>query len=182
MRIRNRGSRGRTQAGFSMIEMLMTAFVLAVGILGLTLLQAMSLKASRGSRSMATAVLVADQVMDQVEMEGRLSWLNLTDPQTATPSLADLKDANLKYIVLPSGPTPLEEKFNSLGGAVDTNATDPVVSTPFYTVKTNRVTASAVQLGTLSDFTVQVQFADQTSATNAPITRTVTICRRVLHG
>ena len=47
-----------------MIEMLMTAFILAVGILGLTMLLVMSLKGSRGGRSLTTAVLVGDNVME----------------------------------------------------------------------------------------------------------------------
>ena len=59
MAIRNRCRTRSGQAGFSMIEMLMTAFVLAIGLLGLCMLQAMSLRASRGSRSLETAVQVA---------------------------------------------------------------------------------------------------------------------------
>ena len=57
------------QGGFSMVEMLMTAFVMAIGILGLAMLQAMSLKASRGTRSMTTAIQVGEGVMDRIEQE-----------------------------------------------------------------------------------------------------------------
>jgi len=167
------------QEGFSMIEMLMTAFVLAVGILGLTMLQAMSLKASRGSRSLSAAILVAEQVMDQAEMEGRLSWLNITDTNKSAPKLTDLP--NLKYIVIPADGK-LEEKFNSKGGLVDAASTDPIVSTTFYTVTTTRVPATAAVTGRLSDVNVQVQFVDNVDRTNTPIQRTVTLTRRILHG
>jgi len=169
----------RAQAGFSMIEMLMTAFVLAVGILGLTLLQAMAMKASRGSRSMSSAVLVAEQVMDQAEMEARLSWLNISDPTSTTPALTDLP--NLKYVVIADGAT-LVENFNSYGGAVDSTSTDPVVTRPFYQVTTRRVPTVDATVGTISDFRVDVVFTDTVDATNTPIQRTVTLSRRILHG
>jgi len=171
---------GQGQAGFSMIEMLMTAFVLAVGILGLTMLQTMSLKASRGSQSLTTAVLVAEQVMDQVDLEGRLSWLNLTSSNQITPTLADLP--NLRYLVIPDGGQ-LVETFNSRGGVVDAGSPDPAVSAPFFTVTTTRQPSAAVMVtGGISDVNVQVQFADGLDVNNLPIQRTVSLTRRIWHG
>ena len=168
------------QAGFSMIEMLITAFILAVGILGLTMLQTLSLRASRGSRSLASAILVAEQVMDRVEMEGRLSWLNLTDTNRSAPSIAtDLP--NLRYIVIPAGGQ-LVETFNIKGGATDSASADPAVSTPFFTVTTTRVPAAAVATGGMSDVSVQVQFVDMVDRTNTPIQRTLSLTRRIVHG
>lgn len=167
------------QSGFSMVEMLMTAFILAVGILGLTMLQTMSLKASRGSRSMTTAVLVAEQVMDQVEMEGRLSWLNSKDDNRAVDMAVDLP--NLKYVIIPAG-TPLVETFNSRGGAVNPADPDPAVQTPFFTVTTSRAPAPAAASARLSDVSVQVQFVDEVDQNSAPIQRTVSLTRRVIHG
>lgn len=168
------------QAGFSMIEMLITAFILAVGILGLTMLQTLSLRASRGSRSLASAILVAEQVMDRVEMEGRLSWLNLTDTNRSAPSIAtDLP--NLRYIVIPAGGQ-LVETFNIKGGATDSSSADPLVSTPFFTVTTTRVPAAAAATGGMSDVSVQVQFVDTVDRTNTPIQRTLSLTRRIVHG
>lgn len=167
------------QEGFSMIEMLMTAFILAVGILGLTMLQTMSLKASRGSRSLTSAILVAERVMDQAEMEGRLSWLNITDTNSAAPSLADMP--NLKYIVIPDAGS-LVETFNPKGGPVNSASADPMESTPFFTVTTTRVAATAAVTGRISDVSVQVQFVDNVDRTNTPIQRTVSLTRRIVHG
>ncbi len=177
MRIRK--GRG-AQAGFSMIEMLITAFILAIGILGLTMLQTMSLRASRGSKSLSTAILVAEQVMDRVEMEGRLSWLNLTDTNRAAPSIAaDLP--NLRYIVIPADGQ-LVETFNIRGGAPDAVSTDPALSTPFFTVTTTRVPAAAAATGRISDVSVQVQFVDNVDRASAPIQRTLSLTRRIVHG
>jgi len=41
-----------------MVEMLMAAFILAVGILGLTILQTMAIRSNTGSGAMTTAVKV----------------------------------------------------------------------------------------------------------------------------
>lgn len=171
---------GRAQAGFSMIEMLMTAFILAVGILGLTMLQTMSLRAARGSQSLTTAVLVAEQVLDQADLEGRLSWLNLTNSNQAAPTLADLP--NLRYVTIPAGGE-FVQVFNGRGSAVDAGSPDPVVRTPFYTVTTTRTpSAAAMVTGGISDVNVRVQFADDVDANNAPIQRTVSLTRRIWHG
>jgi prepilin-type N-terminal cleavage/methylation domain-containing protein len=181
MRTHPSGSNRRPgQAGFSMIEMLMTAFIMAIGILGLTMLQVMSLKASRGGRSLSTAVLVGEHIMDQVEMEGRLSWLNATSNYTGT-SLADLP--NLRYVNLPDGGA-LAETFNSKGGPPLGNP-DPADNTVYFRVTTGRVVSVAPGAGTngaLSNFIVTVTFTDQLDQASAPIVRNVVLTRRIVHG
>lgn len=170
------------QAGFSMIEMLMTAFILAIGILGLSMLQVMSLKASRGSRSLTTAVGVGEKVLDQVEMEGRLSWLNITDSQYTTPTAVPTQYVTLATSAPPAGG--LEQLFN-IKGQTPFASTDPADSNPYFTVKTYRLPTAVGggATGNMSDFVVQVVFADIVDpTTNAKILRTVTLTRRILHG
>jgi prepilin-type N-terminal cleavage/methylation domain-containing protein len=171
-------NRRRGQAGFSMIEMLMTAFIMAIGILGLTMLQVMSLKASRGGRSLSTAVLVGEHVMDQVEMEGRLSWLNATGKYTGTSNAVDLP--NLKYISLVDGGT-RPDSFNSKGGPPLGNP-DPADNATYFNVVTGRAGSVVATNGALSDFTVTVTFTDQLTQAGAQIQRNVTLTRRILHG
>jgi prepilin-type N-terminal cleavage/methylation domain-containing protein len=172
-------SRLRAQAGFSMIEMLMTAFILAVGILGLSMLQLMSIKASRGGRSLSTAVLVGEHVMEQVEMEGRLSYLNVSQGNGAVVSLADM--ATLRYVNLGDGGQ-LVEFFNSKGGPPTPASPDPAEQTTFYTVTTQRNAFITAASGTLSDVRVQVVFTDQLDQNATPIQRQVTLTRRIIHG
>ncbi len=168
------------QSGFSMIEMLVTAFIMAVGILGLSMLQVMSLRGSRGGRSLGTAVLVAEAVMDRAEMEGRLSWLNKTDSKLANPVLST---ANLKYITILSPNGTQVDLFNIKGRKPDPASTDPAEQATFFTATTKRtqLVTGAVN-GNLSDFSVVVQFQDQVDKTNAPIVRSVTLTRRITHG
>jgi prepilin-type N-terminal cleavage/methylation domain-containing protein len=180
MAIRNRCRTRSGQAGFSMIEMLMTAFVLAIGLLGLCMLQAMSLRASRGSRSLETAVQVAQGVLDQVEMEGRLSWNNLTDTNAASTP-ANLP--NLIYIPIGVGGS-LTQTFNLQGNTPITTSTDPTVSNPFFTAVTTHVddVGSGGGSGQASDYSVTVTFADTVTAAQAPQQRQVTLNRRIFHG
>ena len=177
MRHRRRGSAIQAQRGFSMVEMLMTAFILAVGIMGLTLLQVMSLKGARGGKSLGTAVQVGEMIMDQIEMEGRLSWLNITASQAAAPAaLTSLQYIN-KVPVTPS------QTFNIKGEVPVTGTGDPTDATPFYTVVIAQNNIAAAGTGTISDFTVNVTFSDQVNpATGIAIPRKVTITRRILHG
>lgn len=172
-------SSGRTgEAGFSMIEMLMTAFVLSIGLLGLCMLQTMSLRAAHGGTSLTTAVHVADAVMEQVELEGRMSWLNISTA-SGTPGALP----NLKYVSLPVGGT-VTQSYNLHGDVTQATSTDPSVSSQLFQVTTTRLDdAGAVAgAGQISDFLVQVQFAESTSSTNAPVQRTVMVTRRILHG
>jgi prepilin-type N-terminal cleavage/methylation domain-containing protein len=175
-----------SQAGFSMIEMLMTAFILAIGLLGLCMLQTMSLRASRGGASLTTAVHVANTVMDQVEMEGRLSWLNIADTQQSGTSNANL---GLTYIPLALGtqmastdPNPLLQ-YNVEGNNVIPTSTDPAVKNPFYVVTLAHVAdlGGGGTIGQVSDFTVTVAFSD-TSVGGKSVPRQVMLTRRILHG
>jgi prepilin-type N-terminal cleavage/methylation domain-containing protein len=184
MRTGNQARAVAGQEGFSMIEMLMTTFILAIGLLGLCMLQTMSLRAGRGSRSLNTAVQVANSVMDQVEMEGRLSWLNLTNS-----TLAGTSNANLNLVYLPLGVgnsnAAAPQYFDIQGNPTNLASTDPTQNTQFFKAVTKYVdnvgTANG-GTGQVSDFTVTVTFSDTISATNVAVPRTVVLTRRITHG
>jgi prepilin-type N-terminal cleavage/methylation domain-containing protein len=182
MRDRTDAKAGGTQAGFSMIEMLMTAFVLAIGLLGLCMLQAMSLRVSRGSRSLETAVQVAEGVMDQVEMEGRLTWLNTTDSNSST-SNTNANLPNLIYLSLAQNGT-LTQTFNLWGDAPLSSSTDPAAKNPFFTAVTKHVADVGTNGGTgqVSDYSVTVTFSDTVAGSGAAVVRTVNLTRRIIHG
>ncbi len=155
----------------------MTAFIMAVGILGLTALQVMSLKATRGSRSLGTAILVAEQVLDQAEREGRLSWLNLTDTNATNPAAL----AGLKYINLASDSS-VVDKFNSKGGPVDASSMDLTEAMTFFTATTTRVAPTKAKTGSLSELTVVVQFVDEADKSGIGVKRYVRLNRVITHA
>jgi Tfp pilus assembly protein PilV len=160
-----------------MIEMLVTAFILGIGILGLTMLQAMTIRGARGGSSQTVAIEVAEMVMDQIEMEGRLSWLNLTASQLAVPAPM----TTLTYI----GHVPLAAPLNYTikGQTPVANAPNPVDSATYYQVTISSADIGAAGNGTITNYTVLVKYSEQTSATTGlPVPRQVQITRSILHG
>jgi hypothetical protein len=170
----NRRNRKLQEAGFSMVEMLMAAFVLSVGILGVSMLQIMSLQSTRGSQSLNTASQLADQIMDQIELEGRLTMLN----HSTSASLAPPAVPGLKYI----GLNPPPEQFNVLGTAVVPLSTDIKLKNPFFTVSVAQNPVAAGAVGVAEDATIDVLWTDTFDTTHTAIPRHVILTRRILHG
>lgn len=174
-----RSPRRRTQAGFSMVEMLMAALILAIGILGVSLMQVMALKAARGGQSLITATQVGECVLDQVEMEGRLTWLNATNPDLTIHNPVP----KLVYLAL-NETYPVIQTFTIKGQAPVATSSDPRDILPFFTVNTvvGAATTAAGGVGGTSPVTVTVTFQDSTTKAGAPITRTLVLNRTVVHG
>ncbi len=173
MSFRHTDAAGGAEAGFSMVEMLMAAMVLAVGILGVTMIQVMALKASMGSRSVTSAAQVGERVLDQVEEEGRLTWLNLTDTAETNPTAL----TTLSYINLTA---PVTQYYDNTGQYLGTSANPG----NFYTVQLSKadIQTQGSAVGGMSDFTVVVSFVDTVGANSKRVTRNVTLTRRIVHG
>jgi hypothetical protein len=165
--------------------MLAAAFILAIGILGILMLQMIAIRATRGTSNMGTAARIAGQIIDQAEMEGRLSRLNITDGNRAAPTLGDLAGFQLKYIVIEAGKQ-LVEEYNLKGDQVDKDNTDLMASTAFFTVATRRENIETLgasnPVGAISDFQVRVTFSDEVGVDKQIITRTFNLSRRIIHG
>ena len=166
---------GSAQSGFSMVEMLMTAFILAIGLLGLAMLQVMAMRAASGSRNLSIAMELAGEVMDQVDLEGRLTYDNATMTQyTVSQTLT-----GLQYITNAS-----VEKYYNID-AVTGNATEvdaPAVgdASPLFHLTMTQTVGAVMGV---SDVAIRVDFIDGISQiTNLPILRTATLSRRILHG
>lgn len=169
------------QAGFSIVELLMTAFILAVGILGLSMLQVMSIRASRGSRSLSTGTQLADRLMDQVEMEGRLTMLDITDSQLTTKTVFP-SSSGPRYV---NQANPVTETFDINGNVVAGTAPEKYFTTTTTRQNAGLGAALVVDAGRnkqMHDFTVTVDFNDTVDATHTVIHRNVSITRRIIHG
>ena len=74
--------RRRQQGGFSMVEFLVAAFILAIGLLGLIALQVGAVAQAANGRGRITATYVANQVLQQAQMEGQYSYFAKTTAAT----------------------------------------------------------------------------------------------------
>lgn len=90
------------RSGFSLIEFLIAAFIMAIGVLGLTMLLTINLRQNATSRSRSTATYIAQSILQQSQTEGQHSYFakinNLTPVITplftATPGTA-IAETNL---------------------------------------------------------------------------------------
>jgi hypothetical protein len=118
-------------------------------------------------------------------MEGRLSWLNLTNTNMAGTSNLNL---NLVYIPLPlngemKSTTTAALRFNLDGSVVNTASPQTELNNAFYTVSLKRMAdCPAGAVGVASDYTVTVAFTDQVNGSNTGVPRQVVLSRRILHG
>lgn len=159
-------SHGYRQSGFSMVEMLMAAFILAIGILGLTMLQTLALHSNAGSKSMTSAIQVAEKVMDQAEALGRNSLLWARSGQTPPTTI------NPNYFG-----TATITSYAKFNGASS--------STPDYftvTITPTVVDAEYAGIGGLKLITVEVRWHESLDASGVPINRSVVISRRISYA
>lgn len=161
-----------TQTGFSMVELLMTAFILAIGLLGLTALQSLSLRSAAGSRGLSTAVLIGERAMDQILSNGRESLAYARSVPAVTPPAA--------LTAVFTAPV-ADRTFNFAGRP---SVGDPQDTTPFFTlsVQSQPAAAGAVaaipRFGGVSNMVVTVRWQEDSAAP----ARQVVISRRVAYA
>lgn len=162
------------QKGFSLVELLMAAFVLGVGILGLTSLQVMSIRAASTSGRMQDAIRLAEQVLESASAEGTQSYLGHKF-QAAAPSAMKYIGAGtvIDYYKYRDVADPEGEKGTIIAGTVDDN---------LFIVTVNQLQTTPAGRGQLSRFTVDVQFKEGVAADGTLVMRTVSLTRQVVHA
>lgn len=174
--------RSGTQAGFSMVEFLMVAAIMAIGLLGVASMQVMAIKAGSGSTNLSTATSIGNRILDQIEEEGRLTWLNQTSSIYAT---AGTQPPHLYYF---SNTVPFSISFTTnndlkfdLQGTPWTATSGPVVFQAVITAGAAPQAVGGATIGRLADVTVVVNFTDTVSRGSA-ITRSVSLSRRIVYA
>lgn len=164
----------RSEAGLSLVEFLVAAFILAIGLLGLALLQAFSLRVTAQEVGNNRAALIAEGLLDEIQAKARTRNLQAqvesqVDPAAAGDPVAPLFTGGASVCYYSA-------EGARLGGE----------SGAYYRVALRRTALSeaAMPLPGLSRFEVEVTYtADVVGAQGAtkPITRTVLLSRKVSH-
>ncbi|WIL21862.1 prepilin-type N-terminal cleavage/methylation domain-containing protein [Geothrix sp.] len=68
-------SRASRQSGFTLVELLMTALIFGIGLLGLAALQVSTLRSNSGGRNRFTATALAEGCLSAIQSEGNNSWI-----------------------------------------------------------------------------------------------------------
>lgn len=179
--------RRATQEGFSLVEVLVAAFVLAIGILGLTMLQVFAIRTNTSSGSMTKALAIANRTLETIALEGRRSMLWKTEGRTPKVSTTTfLGTAPVTRFITTSG-----KVFTSETAAVATgemvftvNVVPSEVMVARGTVMVGSI-STPVDVGFSSLFSVDVRFLDQvvtTGGATKSINRTVRLARRISHA
>ena len=99
----------RPRSGFSVVELLLVAFIFGVGLLGLTALMASGLRAGGGSRQRDTAAYLAHNALESLAADGLATALLRAAGQAipATARVANAADDAANAFLLPDpGGTP----------------------------------------------------------------------------
>jgi Tfp pilus assembly protein PilV len=164
--VKHRGRKG--EAGFSMIELLIAAFVMAIGILGLTMLQTYALVSGGGSQNQTVAIQVAEQVMEQAENVGRNSIYCAHNGFTVpTPTLNFWAGT-------------VTQTFSNTGVLNGTPTMFTATATP-TTAGTGLVTPVS-QIGGVCLLQVVVTWSEALNSTGGKIQRSVTLNRRIQYA
>ena len=137
--------------GFSMIELLLVAFILGVGLLGLTALMAMNVRASGGGRQRDAAAYLANDVMETLAADGRMSSILRVNGQAipATYQLANAVDNTPVTYQAPDTTGTVQATFDMEGRPSATN--------PIFSVQWARLaTKSSISAATTNLLTAEV--------------------------
>lgn len=162
----SRVCRHGNQAGFSLVELLLAAFVMAIGILGLTMLQVMSIRSATGGKALNTAVMVGEGVLESIQSEGRQRMLFMKYGGTA-PATTFFGTATV-------------HQFYAFDGSVL-----PDAANSFFAVDITPADVVALSAaGGTKRFTVTITFKDTPNPSNPSVTiqRTVTLTRQVAYA
>ena len=175
----------RAHRGFSMVELLITMFILAIGLLGLATLQLVSQAQGLGGRQRGTANFVAHNLLDQIQAEGSLT---AAERAASTDGIVSLNGRAFVYVdpvgATNLGATVAGPNYTILGLLTDDPyylANPTVDKTVVYRTtwlrdlgNINSYAKSGVQ-----EFIVNVTWTEINNATKASITKSVSVSRYV---
>ena len=145
--------------GFSMVELLIAALILSIGLLGLMALQVAATSQGTSSRERGTAILLAHNLLDRVAAEGSLSAGERMDSATGVVTSTGFTfiDPTSAGLITSHTSTAAENLFFDIRG-VSVLTADP---TKIFTVSWARDVGQLVgPNNAIAQFTVNVQWQE----------------------
>lgn len=173
----------RPEEGFSIVELLLAAFILGIALLGLAALMTTSIAQGGSSRKRGTATLIAHSVLDRIQAEGALAAAERYNSGTGTVTSSgwyfiDPVGFSAHTSTATEGNTNQYGTFDVLGNFVP--ATDP---NKVFTVNWQRLAGDSTNfaLNAAQQYyivNVSWQEADP-KAPATPINKTISVSRHV---
>lgn len=151
------------QGGFSLVEMLMAAFIMAIGLLGLATLQMMAIRTAGVGTRMTDSVLLAERVVEAASMEATQSYL-AAKAGTAIPNAR---------LYVPGTPVQFYKGDLTPGVAGDPDNV--------YTVRVTVTNVVNATQGGIDQIDVAVSFIEMVNGASTS-QRTIQVSRQVAHG
>jgi len=171
--------RSPRQSGFSLIELMVTALVFGIGLLGLAALQVSTLRSNSGGRNRVTAASLAEGCLSAIQAEGSLTWSYAAGVMGSSVNFAGTR-------------TFTDAAANGSFGAFDVNGQPVVVGAPTqvflvgWVRRATTATPSATITGmNMNEFVVTVTWTDQVKAVDGVTNlaaSTLTISRLIRYG
>lgn len=171
------------ERGFSIVELLMAAFILGFALLGLAALMTVSIAQGGSSRKRGTATLIAHSLMDRIQAEGALSASERYDSSTG------LVTSSNWYFIDPTGfsaytssatdgDTKKYGSFDVAGNFVASNSPNKV-----FTVNWQRLAGDSTQFSLNAAqqyYIVNVSWQEvNPKAPTTPLNKTISVSRYV---
>ncbi len=149
------------QSGFSLVELLVTALIFGIGLLGLAALQVSTLRSNSGGRNRVTAASLAEGCMSAIQAEGSLSWSYAANVQGIGTAYTGLRN----YTGGPANGTFGTGSFDINGQPVVALAPTQVFTVNWARLAPTTATPKANITGmNMNEFVVTVNWQDQATA------------------
>lgn len=168
------------EAGFTMVEFLLAAFIMAIGLLGITALQVLALRSTTTSRGMSTSVLVGNAVTERIMNEARQSYLGMVFSGAPSGKTRYIGKAPVQANVKPTDPVPNGAilDYYDFNGSPLTSAAGAYFTSATWIDSQVKGSGST---GNTDTFVVRVTFVDTVNA-NQTVRHSINLDRTVIHA